>query len=184
MSATAFLSALIALLDQAGIAHMVAGSLASTYYAAPRTTRDIDIVIDPTPAPFASFLQALASTGYYVNSATAARALELRSAFNVIDPASGWKIDLIIRRDRLFSEVEFSRRRRARLAGVPVWVATAEDTILAKLEWAAIGESDRQLRDAAEVLAALHGQLDGAYLDRWSEELGVRSLLDRVRRGE
>ncbi len=44
-----FLSRVVALLDNAGIPHMLAGSMASTFHGEPRMTRDIDMVIDPTP---------------------------------------------------------------------------------------------------------------------------------------
>lgn len=64
---------------------------------------------------------------------------------------------------------------------MPVWTATAEDTVLAKLEWAAMSGSDRQLADAATVLAVRGAAIDQAYLDRWAAELGVADLLDRAR---
>ncbi len=60
-------------------------------------------------------------------------------------------------------------------------MATAEDTVLAKLEWAKSGGSDRQLRDVVGILAARAGGLDDAYLDLWAPELGVTDLLATVR---
>jgi hypothetical protein len=95
----------------------------------------------------------------------------------------GWKVDLVIRKDRPFSRSEFRRRVPARLLGVDVFVATAEDTVLAKLEWAAQGASDRQVANATAVLAVGGERLDGAYLDRWAAELGVVDLLARARAG-
>jgi hypothetical protein len=69
------------------------------------------------------------------------------------------------------------------LLGVDVYVATAEDTVLAKLEWAAMGGSDRQVADAATVLAVRGSDIDDDYLDRWAAELGVTDLLERARAG-
>ena len=69
------------------------------------------------------------------------------------------------------------------MLGVEVCVASAEDTVLAKLEWAASGESDRQVADAAAVLAVGADALDHDYLDRWAAELGITELLARARRG-
>ena len=68
------------------------------------------------------------------------------------------------------------------MAGVRVWIATAEDTVLAKLEWAAVGGSERQLADAAAVLDARAGELDDDYLDRWAARLGVGDQLAAARR--
>jgi hypothetical protein len=65
--------------------------------------------------------------------------------------------------------------------GVPVFVATAEDTVLAKLEWAKLGESERQLRDVQTMLGAIGDSLDLAYIDRWLDDLGVRDLWERLR---
>ena len=39
----------IAHLDRSGIPFMVTGSLASSFHGEPRATRDLDMVIDPTP---------------------------------------------------------------------------------------------------------------------------------------
>ena len=96
---------------------------------------------------------------------------------------TAWKVDLIIRKDRPFSRSEFERRLPARALDVDLYLATAEDTVLAKLEWAAMGGSDRQVADAATVLAVGAGQLDEHYLDHWAAELEVSALLARAREG-
>ena len=114
---------------------------------------------------------------HHVPHSFARQAVEQRSSFNVIDEATGWKVDLIVRRDRPFSRMEFARRERAMVAGVPVFVATAEDSVLSKLEWARAGGSDRQLDDAANVLR-VRQNLDHTYLREWAGTLGVLDLLD------
>jgi hypothetical protein len=63
-----------------------------------------------------------------------------------------------------------------------VQIATAEDTILAKLEWAQIsGGSARQLEDVRNLLTALGEHIDHSYLMRWANALGVDELLLFVR---
>jgi predicted nucleotidyltransferase len=167
-------------LDAAGIRYMIVGSLASSFHGEPRTTRDIDIVVDPTHEALDRFVESVAADGFYVDRTAAVQALASRSQFNVIDPQSGWKIDLIIRGDRPFSRKELERRISVRLLGIETHVATAEDTIVAKLEWAASGESERQLRDVASILAATGHSLDRAYLARWIESLGLQELWARA----
>ena len=54
---------------------------------------------------------------------------------NMIDLASAWKVDLVVRKDRAFSRDELARRMKMSVLGVPVFVASPEDTIVAKLEW-------------------------------------------------
>src|SRR5579871_2929941 len=102
MSAQDVFRRVTAALDQAGIAYMLSGSFASAYYGAPRSTQDIDLVIAATPAQLREFVQGLPSDEYYVDLDAALQAHE-RQMFNVIDLATGWKIDLIFRKARAFS---------------------------------------------------------------------------------
>src|SRR5262249_49511777 len=118
------LGRLTEVLVRAGIPYMVVGSFASTFHGLPRTTQDLDLVIDPTPASLAVFLKLLPEDDYYVSPEAARDALARRAMFNVIDIATGWKVDLIVRRDRPFSEEEFRRRAVARLLGHDVYVAS------------------------------------------------------------
>jgi hypothetical protein len=100
--------------------------------------------------------------------------------FNVIETVSGWKVDLIVRKDRPFSEAEFARRRRLEVLGVDMMIASPEDVVLSKLEWARLGGSERQLDDVRGVLRLQGSALDVAYLRRWAVDLGVADLLDSV----
>lgn len=176
MSLIATLGDIVHRLDRAGVPHMVAGSVASTYHSDPRTTQDIDIVIDPTPEQLRVFVTGLEQPRYYVGDAE--QALARRDQFNIIDTSSGWKVDFIIRRDRPFSLSEFERRQPADINGVAIFVATPEDTILAKLEWAQIGGSERQIRDVESIVRANRAHLDLDYLTLWASQLGVQSALE------
>jgi hypothetical protein len=167
-------------LDAAGIPYMVAGSFASTFHGIPRTTQDIDMIIEPSGSKLKVFVAALPPKEYYVSEDAALDALRHQSQFNVIDMATGWKADLIVRKSRPFSAEEFRRRVSARLLGLEVFVATPEDTILAKLEWAAMSGSERQLRDVGGVIDVKRGELDLAYIERWAGELGVADLWRKV----
>ena len=168
-------------LDARGIPHMVAGSFASAYHGEPRTTRDIDLVIDPSRDAFDRLVAELDAERFYISAEAAEEAWRRRGQLNVVDLASGWKIDLILRKERPFSREEFSRRAPATILGTRVFVATAEDTILAKLEWARLGESERQLRDVIGVIEMSGSHLDPAYIAHWARELGVEGLWNRVR---
>lgn len=168
-------------LAQAGIPHMVTGSIASSFHGEPRTTRDIDIVIDPTPEALDRFVRDLPADAFYVDLDAARAALDERGQFNVIENASGWKADLVIRKDRPFSIEEFARRQPAELLGTPNFVASAEDVIIAKLEWAKAAESERQLRDVAAILAVSGDRLDYPYIERWVATLGLAEMWRRAR---
>ena len=168
-------------LDRAGIPFMIVGSFASAFHGEPRTTRDLDLVIDPSPAQLDVLLGALEPARYYVDPDTARDALRRRAMFNVIDLETGWKVDLVIRKARPFSVEELRRRVRVTILGTEVATATAEDTILAKLEWAKAGASERQLADVAGILRVRGESLDLPYVERWVAELGLDDVWRRVR---
>jgi hypothetical protein len=179
------LALVIPLLDRAEIPYMVTGSLASSYHGEPRATRDLDIVIEPSRETIERLVNGLVSSGFYVDADAARTALAERSQFNAIGPTAE-KIDFVIRKDRPYSIEELGRREPADLLGTPGFVTTAEDLVLAKLEWAAASDSDRQRRDVASILAVAD-HIDSSYIDRWAPALGVQdaweALRDQVREG-
>lgn len=162
-----------ALLEDAEIPYMIVGSFASMVHGEPRTTQDLDIVIDPLPAALDQFLAHIDMETFYVDPDTARDALRRRAMFNIIDMRSAWKIDLVMRKDRPFSREELTRRAEQEVLGVIVPTASAEDTIVAKLEWAKQGASERQIRDVAGILRVRGESIDRAYILRWIDELGL-----------
>lgn len=95
--------------------------------------------------------------------------------FNVIDLDSGWKIDFIVRKSRPFSLEEFGRRRDAEVLGMTLYIASAEDVILSKLEWAKMAASERQITDAAGIVRTQGADIDVAYVERWVAVMGLQS---------
>ena len=123
------LGRLVRVLDGAGVPFMIAGSFASAAHGLPRTTQDLDVVIDPpSPEALDALVRAMSPDAYYVDADTARDALRRRSRFNVVDHASGWKVDFIIRKDRAFSRDEFARGMELTLLDVPVFLASPEDS--------------------------------------------------------
>lgn len=178
MSYADVLAEAIGHLEAAGIPYMITGSVASSFHGEPRATRDLDIVIDPAPSALERLIDDLRTAGFYVDRDAAEDALRERTQFNAIG-AEAIKVDFIVRRDRPFSIAEFERRERVELLGSTGFIATAEDVILAKLEWAAETDSERQIRDVAGMLAVAGDTLDEAYLTTWAEKLGVEAGLRR-----
>jgi len=160
-------------LDRAGISYMLTGSFASAHYGVPRSTQDIDLVIEASATQLRIFIGDLPQNEYYADLDAALEARKRESLFNVIDLTTGWKIDLIFRKSRPFSQEEFRRRQLVDFQGLGLFVATAEDVIIAKLEWAKLAQSQRQIEDVASVLKLRSGALDTPYLERWISELGL-----------
>jgi len=174
------LAAIGARLAAAGIPYMVTGSVASSFHGTPRATRDLDIVIDPTGAALATLVQSLQGEDFYVDADAAREALAQRGQFNVIEKATGWKVDLMIRKDRPFSIQELARRQPVELLGTHTFVASAEDLVIAKLEWAKASGSERQLGDVAAILEVSGDRLDFPYIRQWVASLALDDVWSQV----
>ena len=169
-------------LDRHGIAYMLVGSFASAYFGALRTTVDVDIVIEATPEQLRGLVTDLQASDYYAELDAALDALKHESLFNAIDKTSGWKIDLIIRKSRPFDHEGFRRRVAAKLFDIQLFVASAEDVIISKLEWTKLGGSQRQIEDVAKVLTAQWKTLDQIYLSKWIGELELQEQWSAAKR--
>jgi hypothetical protein len=175
MSASEVLRRITDKLTGAGVEYMLTGSFASAYYGTPRSTQDIDLVVAGMRERVGAFVRSLPSDEYYSDLDAALEACRLESMFNVIDMATGWKIDLIIRRSRAFSQSEFDRRQLIQLQDLQLFIATAEDVVVAKLEWAVRAKSRRQIEDASAILSARWTSLDRSYFDKWVNVLGLKN---------
>lgn len=170
---TSTLGRVLAILEATGTPYMLTGSFASSLYGRPRATQDLDFVVNVDPMTIRELVTRFRSAGFYVSDDAVRDALVFESQFNVIDIATGWKVDFILRKSRPFSFEEFSRRRSIEHEGWTLHVATAEDILIAKLEWAHRANSARQLEDAAGVLEMQGETLDLPYLERWIRDLGL-----------
>jgi len=176
-----FLSFVVQSLDALEIPFMLTGSLAASYHGCPRATQDVDLVIDQGIDVLLDLAETLRDRGLYVSDDAVREAERIRGQFNAIDPSSGWKADFMIRKNRPFSIAEFNDRQSLRFLGLELSVARPEDLIVAKLEWAKLGDSERQIRDAAEILAVQGRALDMSRIDRWVEELQLEDQWAQVR---
>jgi len=159
-----------------GLAFMLTGSFALAYYATPRMTRDIDIVVALTSADSAGLVSAFAPD-FYVDADAVQDALAAEGLFNMMHLESGIKVDLIIRRDEEYRRVEFERRAPINFASIRTWIVSREDLMLSKLVWARVGASELQLRDVRALIA---NDMDTNYLRHWAEVLGVSAMLEEL----
>jgi hypothetical protein len=180
------LERLIEALDRLEIPYAVAGSVASSAHGIPRTTLDVDLVVDLATDKiddFASLLQG----DFYADADLIRESFSRGRAANLIHLVTAWKFDLFPLRKDEYSRTEFGRRlfRELQPDGVEkveCAVASAEDTVLRKLElYRAGGESsERQWNDLLGVCRTLSGRLDVPYLRHWAGHLKVEDLLEAL----
>lgn len=161
---------------------MLTGSMVSNYWGIPRTTHDLDFVIQLPPGSVAKLVEAFRGD-YFIDEAAVRAGFQAPYQFNAIDTRSALKVDFWMLRTDPFEREMFSRRLKVTLFGDHAWICTAEDVILHKLYWNGITPSERQLSDAAGVVAVQRDQLDSAYLRKWASELRVKDTLESLLSG-
>ncbi|ULA62504.1 MAG: hypothetical protein LZF86_40007 [Nitrospira sp.] len=172
------LKAVTADLDGGGIPYMVTGSMAANFYAVPRMTRDIDLVIELFERDVDRITR-LFQQDYYIDRDMIERAVREHAMFNMIHNALVVKVDCVVRKETEYRREEFARRRAVSIAGQQVFMVSPEDLILSKLDWAKESRSEMQLTDVRNLLNSVQG-LDTAYLSRWADRLGLASLYREV----
>lgn len=168
------------------ISYLIAGSMASGVYGDPRSTRDIDFVAAIEPPCIEPFVRALGE-GFYLDIELVQDAVRDRRSFNLIHLNTMVKVDIFVAKDDAFTRSQLARRTKKVLSPAPpfsAFLATAEDTVLAKLQWYRAGNevSDNQWNDVVGVLKIQGPAIDLAYLGEWAAALELSDLLDRALR--
>ncbi len=168
-------------LDSLDIRYVIGGSMASIVHGMIRTTMDVDIVADLNAEQVESFISGLQGV-FYIDEQMILQAVQRRSSFNLIHLQSMFKVDIFIPKERPFDQQQLNRRVSEQIGDSPddrLWVLTAEDIILAKLDWFRLGGgvSERQWRDILGVIKTQQATLNMAYLNQWANSLGVSNLL-------
>lgn len=170
-------------LNRTGVTYYLTGSMASNYWGIPRTTHDLDFVVQLPVSAVPRIVQEF-SGDFYIDETAVRAAYQLPHQFNAIDTRSALKVDFWLPKPAPFDKEMLRRRLHVTLFGEPAWISTAEDIILHKLVWNRISPSDRQLGDAAGVVAVQADVLDKNYLRQWAQELKLASELERLLSGQ
>jgi hypothetical protein len=178
------LSPVVAAFRTLGIPHFVGGSVASSFHGATRTTMDVDVVCELTEDRISSFV-ALFDSNFYLSEPAVRDAVRRKSCFNLIHMPTSFKVDVFVSRGRPF-DAEAMRRASLQNVGddrtLEVPIATAEDTIISKLEWYRLSNetSERQFDDVTRLIRLLGDAADRDYLNRAAESVGVADLLGKL----
>ena len=154
-------------LDRLRVPYLLGGSLASAVHGLVRATMDSDLVAD-LKLDDARPLAALLGNEFYIDAEMIAEAIKHGSSFNAIHLKTMHKVDVFIAK-RPFDHNELERSERYTViddSDETMCIATAEDIILAKLEWYQNGHqvSERQWSDVLGIMGVKAGKLDFTHL--------------------
>ncbi|OGZ62805.1 MAG: hypothetical protein A2812_00915 [Candidatus Staskawiczbacteria bacterium RIFCSPHIGHO2_01_FULL_36_16] len=164
-------------LDKSSISYMVSGGIAVSFWGFPRTTHDINIVIEAEEKDKNKIIK-LFEKDFYISDEAVEEAIKNRFTFNVIDNKSGLKIDFwLIKRDA-FGKSEFSRKIRRKMFCENIYIISPEDLILCRLIGFEETKSDRLLQDAKSILQTSKVNMD--YVKNWAEKQGTLEILNKL----
>jgi len=178
------LSQVTAILEQQNISYVLVGSFASSIHGMYRSTADIDILANIHTEQIRPLLDVLQRT-FYVDEHAMRDAVAQGRSFNAIHFDSVFKVDIFIARADEFALTQLNRRQLRKISpekDEALYVATAEDTVLAKLRWYRAGHetSSTQWNDVLGVLGASGSSLDLEYLHTWASKLEIEDLLQKA----
>ncbi|MFO7891606.1 MAG: DUF6036 family nucleotidyltransferase [bacterium] len=163
-------------LQTAHISFMVTGSMALNYYAQPRMTRDIDIIISLTKSRIKDIIN-LFKDDYYISSTAVEESVANRSIFNILHNESIIKVDFIIQKQTEYRQIEFERRQKVSIRDFETFLVSKEDLIISKLIWGKDSRSELQKRD---ILNLISTGFDQKYLNSWITRLGLKTYYEEI----
>lgn len=167
----------VAKLNSNNIPYMISGSVAMNYYAIPRMTRDIDIVIEIKDV--GGFYNTFKKE-YYIDPEMIDNAIKYQQMFNIIHLKEIIKIDFIIRKNTEYRKTEFERRKKVKIDGMKVFLVSIEDLIVSKLLWSRDSHSELQIRDIRNLLKE---KVDMEYINNWINNLNIDDFFQEVKHG-
>ena len=161
------------MMNTLGVPYMLSGSVAMNVYAEPRTTQDIDIIVEMLVEDVPNLIKLLGD-GFYFAEDAMYDAIERKSMFNIIDYSSGMKVDFILRNNDFYEQFKFQNRKKATFEGVELWIISKEDLIISKIRWIQELESEKQKSDVRNLLST--EALNKEYVLKWCELLNLKTF--------
>jgi len=163
-------------LDNSKIDYVIVGGFAVLFYGNPRTTMDIDYVIQLGDENIPVLITFLQENGFNADEYDMRTALREKSHCTVEDKETMFRLDI----KGVYSEIDervIRNKKRVELNDITVWIASPEDTIINKLVFA----REQDIKDALGILVRQYDALDIVYLEDTAKKIGVYDSLMELR---
>ena len=170
---TDIIQILIKVCRKENIPIVLMGGIATSFYARPRATYDIDGIIYVERDKLDKFLPAVGKKGFQYNRTNPVRLIQNLPFLTLFHKRDKLYVDLYIAENE-FQKRIIERAKKIKLGSVRVDIVSLEDLILLKL----LTGRERDVDDVRNIICENFRMLDCEYLKKWAKRLGVKTFLD------
>ena len=171
----------IEILDRINIPYFVTGALAVVYYGEPRTTHDIDLVVEIKEKNIDTLVKNFKKE-FFIDEISITTAIQENSMFNIVHKDTGFKVDFWMLGEDNFSKERFARRTQVKILNTKIYLPTPEDVIIKKLEWYKMSDIDKHYFDAVGVYRIQKEKLDNNYIISWCRHKSVLNIWEKMQK--
>jgi len=183
MSQFELLKKVVQFLDETNTEYMLTGSIVSSFQGEPRSTHDIDMIIQLSLENVDRLIRYFPAPEYYIDKETTIKNIQTSQLFKLLNTSTGDKIDFYPLPNNEYEITRFRRKIQEEFNDLKVWITTPEDTILSKLRWCKLSNgSEKQFKDALHVYELQKDILDFSYITLWANTLALTDLFEKLKR--
>ena len=186
ISFEAFLKKILSVLQKAGIDYLIGGSVAAWSWGEPRSTQDVDLVIQLGVEQINALSRELEEEDIYLPPDIILGNFQEERVdlpLNAIHGSSGFKAEMFLLRDtdELLKEA-FRRRVQVDLGGSigEVYVHSPEDLILYKLYYYSLSHQTKHIRDIGGIIKTMGERLDRDYIQTWAKKKQLTAIWEEI----
>lgn len=169
-------------LEKNKIKYMITGAWSAIFYGRPRASHDIDFVIEAEKDEIKKLKKIFGElpSEFTLQKSAIEEAILQTGFFNVFHLPTMLKLDFYLLDNDEFNKIRFARKKKEKILGKDMYIASAEDTILKKLLWYTDSKIEKHLIDAAFVYQIQKNNLDDKYLFDWARKHKTTNLLNEL----
>ncbi len=164
-------------LNRKDIDYVLVGGIAVIVYGNPRTTVDLDLIVQMDEEDIEDFASYLRKEGFFCDPSDMREAFRNRTHFSAEEKGSLFRLDIKGVYDS-GARRTLKNRKKVEYDGIIMYVASPEDTISHKLLYG----SEQDIEDAESIYVRQDDKLDQDYLEKVCEEMGVGEELEEIKK--